>query len=128
MSGSSRPAPAGVRARRECRLRRGHGGGPEDRRGGPSRPAGRSAGRLLQDQFASILPLVSDRRDRLTAYRGSPDRTHLLGVPSRAPPCGRHRTTSSIFRASSKSLSVMPPAAWFWSLTTIRPQVTVRSG
>src|SRR3989449_5920253 len=45
--------------------------------------------------------------------RGSPDRTNLFGVPSSAPPLGRHSTVSSILRASSKSLSVIPPAAWF---------------
>src|ERR1700726_1345368 len=37
--------------------------------------------------------------------------TNLLGVPSSAPPWGgRQRTTSSIFWARAKSLSVMPPA------------------
>ena len=50
-------------------------------------------------------------RPAVATYRGSPDLTHLLGVPSSAPPSGRQRITSSIFRASSKSLSVMPPAA-----------------
>ena len=48
---------------------------------------------------------------RSRRYRGSPGRTHLFGVPSRAPPVGRQRTTSSILRASSKSLSLIPPAA-----------------
>src|SRR2546428_3212429 len=63
------------------------------------------------------------------AHRGSPERTNLLGVPSSAPPAaGRHSTTSSILRASSKSLSVTPPAAWFFSFTITRPQVTARSG
>src|SRR5207302_9761770 len=40
---------------------------------------------------------------------------------------GRHRATSSICRASAKSLSVMPPAEWVLSLTQTLPQVTARS-
>src|SRR5213082_2259534 len=68
------------------------------------------------------------RGARRRRHRGSPARTNLLGVPSRAPPLGRHSTVSSILRASSKSLSVIPPAAWFWSFTITRPQVTDRSG
>ncbi len=41
-----------------------------------------------------------------------------LGQPSSAPPSwpGCQWTTSSIFLASAKSLSVMPLAAWFFSL------------
>src|SRR5439155_25237246 len=55
--------------------------------------------------------------------------TNLFGVPSSGPPCGgRQSTTSSIFRASAKSLSVMPPAECVLSLTHTLPQVTVRSG
>src|SRR2546421_8107868 len=65
---------------------------------------------------------------RGSRHRGSPDRTNLFGVPSRAPPLGRHSTMSSSLRASSKSLSVIPPAAWFWSFTITRPHVTDRSG
>src|SRR5207237_8644794 len=63
-----------------------------------------------------------------SGHRGSPARTNLFGVPSRAPPLGRHSTTSSSLRASSKSLSVIPPAAWFCSFTITRPHVTERSG
>ena len=37
--------------------------------------------------------------------------------PRARRPVGRQSTTSSILRASSKSLSVIPPAAWFCSLT-----------
>src|SRR5256885_8284781 len=43
----------------------------------------------------------------------SPVRTKVLGVPSSAPPGGgRHSAASSILRASSRSLSVTPPAEW----------------
>ena len=48
------------------------------------------------------------------------------GDPSKLPGC--HMTTSSIFLASSKSLSVMPLAAWFMSFTVTKAYETVRSG
>src|SRR5262249_28292443 len=75
----------------------------------PSRICGGTAGRLAQ--------------------RGSPLRTNLFGVPVSAPPAaGRHKTISSILRASAKSRSVMPPALCVDSFTVTRPQVTERSG
>lgn len=53
--------------------------------------------------------------------------THLFGVPSSAPPEGFQRTSFSILAASSKSLSVMPPAEWVFSFTQSLPQVIARS-
>ena len=49
-------------------------------------------------------------------------------VGALAPPAGRQSTASSIFRANSKSLSVMPPAECVFSFTQSLPQVTARSG
>jgi hypothetical protein len=55
--------------------------------------------------------------------------TNLFGVPSSPPPVGgRQSTTSSIFLANSKSLSVIPPAEWLFSFTHTFAQVTLRSG
>src|SRR2546427_79033 len=88
------------------------------------RAAERRLGELARDEEHS--PGSGFRRGG--RHRGSPDRTNLFGVPSRAPPFGRHSTDSSILRASSKSLSVIPPAAWFWSFTITPPHVTDRSG
>jgi hypothetical protein len=61
-------------------------------------------------------------------YRVSLLNTNLFGVPSSGlSGPGRQSTVSSIWRATAKSLSVMPPAAWFFSLTQSLPQVTDRS-
>src|SRR5262245_26335413 len=49
-----------------------------------------------------------------------------LPVPS-GPPDGRQRMTSSIFLATSKSLSVIPPAEWVINLTHSLPQVMAKS-
>ena len=97
----------------------------EGRRHLGERAAERRLGELSRDEQDP--PGLALRR-RLHRHRGSPERTNLLGVPSSAPPFGRHSTSSSIFRASSKSLSVTPPAAWFLSFTMTRPHVTARSG
>src|SRR3989449_7241851 len=70
-------------------------------------PAQRGLGELPGDEQHTVRR-AHRRTDR---HRGSPERTNLFGVPSSAPPLGRHKTVSSILRASSKSLSVMPPAA-----------------
>src|SRR6478609_9224222 len=55
-------------------------------------------------------------------------KTNLCGLPvPSGPPAGRQRTTSSFFLATSKSLSVIPPAEWVFNLTHSLPQVTDRS-
>src|SRR5262249_45917869 len=66
---------------------------------------------------------------RLGHQRGSPLLTNLFGVPSRAAPlAGRQSTASSMRRASSKSLSVIPPALCVISFTVRRAYVTDKSG
>src|SRR5262249_2401461 len=100
-----------------------------------------NAGRLERQEAAGNVPanLRRDVRDtepdlqhaasppvRMTPYF-LPD-TNLFGVPPSGPPgAGFQSTVSSILRASAKSLSVMPPAEWVFSLTHTLPQVTFRS-
>src|SRR2546425_12212506 len=116
------------RRRHERRNRDAHDGdvvGERPRHLAEGGAKGRPRGVPRDEQHASRVA----RRGAPAAHRGSPERTNLLGVPSSAPPAaGRHSTTSSILRANSKSLSVTPPAAWFFSFTITRPHVTARSG
>ena len=64
----------------------------------------------------------------LLHQRGSPLHELVRRAFERAPSGGRQRTASSILRASSKSLSVIPPALCVISFTVTRAHVTVRSG
>jgi hypothetical protein len=96
--------------------------------------------RILGDVASSTVPVFHPRGHSARARRSLLDNlrknrshhpafTNLLGVPSSGPPVGgRHNTTSSIFFARAKSLSVIPPAEWVLSLTHTLPQVTARSG
>jgi len=135
---STRSVPAGLREPGDPRS--GHQGGDGDLH---DRHSPRTPDHLGDGSGAARATASFHRLDEQTTRRGArtaapdapprnPPRAHekpLFGVPfERTPFWGATRPSSSILRASSKSLSVDATAAWFCSFTITRPQVTERSG